>query len=441
MKKITFLMFFISVFTFAQVANVVVTTTNPANSAASVTNITAGNTFDVTFDYTTDQDIILTTEVEFVTFGGTTSSFAIVGSGQDFNLAAGTSGTLTATLTFPTANPIVGADSGTETTWTFPGGDDNTEATRNTPLSLTTSGAGSNAGMRIKFSTDDAGDTITGSAGDFPFSGVTNIEFRDLDFNDIDGVAIPPPTGGITFTLNAPSAVVPVGTLEYGQPFDIAGFTYTSTEDIPDLTVALELIGFGTQTRSFEIPGTAVLVSDTPLTAGTDQSLPTMTLTLPANDTFTDGDGNVWTIGPGGTSDVTVTPPGGPAETQVNTRIKFTSSNEDNTINGLPNNGGGNFGGTGTNIEFRDILIDNITGTTLSIIDFDFSTVSVYPNPTSDLITISGLNNIEEITIHNTLGQLVKNVKNTNTVDISDLENGIYFLETNNQLKRKVLKN
>lgn len=435
-------MFLVSTFTFAQVANVIITSTDPANSAASVANITAGGDFDVTFDYSTDQDIVLTTEVEFVTFSGGTSSFALVGSGQEFTLAAGTSGTLTATLTFPTANPIIGSDIGNETTFTFPGGDDNTEATRNTPLSLTTSGAGANAGMRVKFSTDDPADIVTGSAGNFPFNdSVTNIEFRDLDFNDIDGVATPPPTGGITFALTAPSAVVPVGSLEYGEPFDISGFTYTSTEDIPDLTVALELIGFGTQTRSFEIPGTAVLVSDTPLAAGTDQPLPTMTITFPSSDTFTDGDGNVWTIGPGGTSDVTVTPPGGTAETQVNTRIQFTTSNADNIINGSPSSGGGDFGGSGTNIEFRDILIDNITGTTLSINDFDFSTVSVYPNPTSNLITISGLNNIEQITIHNMLGQLVKNVKNTNTVDISDLENGIYFLETNNQLKRKILKN
>jgi len=89
--------------------------------------------------------------------------------------------------------------------------------------------------------------------------------------------------------------------------------------------------------------------------------------------------------------------------------------------------------------DFRGIKVNPVLST--NDFNFDFVNVSLHPNPTKGIINITGLNNIEKITIHNMLGQLVKIVENTNTLNISDLETGMYFLETNNGLKRKVLKN
>lgn len=55
---------------------------------------------------------------------------------------------------------------------------------------------------------------------------------------------------------------------------------------------------------------------------------------------------------------------------------------------------------------------------------------SVYPNPSTNFITISLENNLtlEKVSIYNSLGQIVKN-SNTNLVDISELAIGSYYLE------------
>ena len=54
-------------------------------------------------------------------------------------------------------------------------------------------------------------------------------------------------------------------------------------------------------------------------------------------------------------------------------------------------------------------------------------TYNVYPNPTTGLVTIEG-ENIDYISIYNSVGQLVNIAKNVNnTVDMSAYENGVYF--------------
>ncbi|MDV7185856.1 T9SS type A sorting domain-containing protein [Lutibacter sp. TH_r2] len=99
---------------------------------------------------------------------------------------------------------------------------------------------------------------------------------------------------------------------------------------------------------------------------------------------------------------------------------------------------------TGTELVAGDVYyIDNIKqllNSTLSIENVALNHIKVYPNPTSDFIHISDLTDIETISIHNVLGKEVKSFKAQKTIDISNLSTGIYYLQTNNGLKRKIIK-
>lgn len=69
-----------------------------------------------------------------------------------------------------------------------------------------------------------------------------------------------------------------------------------------------------------------------------------------------------------------------------------------------------------------------------------FKNVSVFPNPTSGNISISDLKGAKIIYIVNVLGQTVKTMEASLSVDISDLVSGVYFLQTDNGLKRRIVK-
>ena len=72
---------------------------------------------------------------------------------------------------------------------------------------------------------------------------------------------------------------------------------------------------------------------------------------------------------------------------------------------------------------------------------FDFS---VYPIPTTGILNIQSKTAITQIEIHNLLGQLVKSNNNKNTIDISSVRQGCYFIklkdENGNIGTQKVLK-
>lgn len=71
--------------------------------------------------------------------------------------------------------------------------------------------------------------------------------------------------------------------------------------------------------------------------------------------------------------------------------------------------------------------------------------IRLFPNPTSDLLTISG-NNIANATlnIYNSLGQLIVKKENQNNttlvLDVADFETGIYFVEVNQNGTFQTLK-
>ena len=56
------------------------------------------------------------------------------------------------------------------------------------------------------------------------------------------------------------------------------------------------------------------------------------------------------------------------------------------------------------------------------------SSLEIYPNPSSDIITVFGLK-VKQIKIYNNLGQLMLEAENTNLLNISSLLAGVYFIK------------
>lgn len=67
----------------------------------------------------------------------------------------------------------------------------------------------------------------------------------------------------------------------------------------------------------------------------------------------------------------------------------------------------------------------------LSVPETPANLLSLYPNPTSSIISLSGLKNRPYIySLYNSAGQLVKQANNTsNTIDITDKPAGLYFVK------------
>ena len=63
-----------------------------------------------------------------------------------------------------------------------------------------------------------------------------------------------------------------------------------------------------------------------------------------------------------------------------------------------------------------------------NIVEFNkTNTLTVYPNPASNFITIV-VNGIQELHIFSATGQEIKVDVNASQVDVSDFENGLYYI-------------
>lgn len=88
-----------------------------------------------------------------------------------------------------------------------------------------------------------------------------------------------------------------------------------------------------------------------------------------------------------------------------------------------------------------NIIVDEGTNSELQNLD---ATTFIYPNPSDGNIIINSANKIDNFEIINSIGQIVKsynNDNNNNTVrlDLSNLENGIYFIKINNASLHKMI--
>jgi hypothetical protein len=88
----------------------------------------------------------------------------------------------------------------------------------------------------------------------------------------------------------------------------------------------------------------------------------------------------------------------------------------------------GNPAGAGT------VFIDNVyfSSTPLATTSFNLAEVKMYPNPATDIVTITAVNAIDSVSIYSVLGQEIKQLQfNTNavSVDIADLQAGMYVVK------------
>ncbi len=93
--------------------------------------------------------------------------------------------------------------------------------------------------------------------------------------------------------------------------------------------------------------------------------------------------------------------------------------------------------------NISEALTVTTTNSVTSIANIIEKNVMVYPNPASSYVTVSGLNTGSEIKIYNTSGQLVieKTAEaSTETLDISQLRQGLYLLITENHIERIAVK-
>ena len=101
-----------------------------------------------------------------------------------------------------------------------------------------------------------------------------------------------------------------------------------------------------------------------------------------------------------------------------------------------------NAGGFPYAIAFDDVtLVDNGT---LSTPDFNTSSITAYPNPVKNRLTISYTQNITGIEVYNLIGQkvMIANTAsaNSNTVDMSTLTAGTYLVKINTENGTKTIK-
>jgi len=64
-------------------------------------------------------------------------------------------------------------------------------------------------------------------------------------------------------------------------------------------------------------------------------------------------------------------------------------------------------------------------------------TFSVYPNPVTDILNIKSGINIIQLEIYNQLGQLILFESDTNSIDISNLNQGVYFVKVTDEIGNK----
>lgn len=82
-------------------------------------------------------------------------------------------------------------------------------------------------------------------------------------------------------------------------------------------------------------------------------------------------------------------------------------------------------------------------GGTLSTMSNLVTSFVMFPNPATNVVKISGINNLESIKVYSILGSLELKVDNTNTFDVSKLSSGVHFVQIikgNSTITRKLIK-
>ncbi len=95
----------------------------------------------------------------------------------------------------------------------------------------------------------------------------------------------------------------------------------------------------------------------------------------------------------------------------------------------------------GDGFYFDDMKVTTLNSASLSNDNFVFDNLIISPNPASTTLNFNTISEIENYKIHTISGQLLASDKvNLNKIDISNLSNGVYFLELNKNEIKKVFK-
>lgn len=79
----------------------------------------------------------------------------------------------------------------------------------------------------------------------------------------------------------------------------------------------------------------------------------------------------------------------------------------------------------------------------LGVTDLSISNLKIYPNPTTSFVTINSTSIIDKIDVYNLLGSKIHTTTNTNTLDLSKYNSGIYTLKIhsgNQFVNKKIIK-
>ena len=90
-----------------------------------------------------------------------------------------------------------------------------------------------------------------------------------------------------------------------------------------------------------------------------------------------------------------------------------------------------------------EVYIDNLSlieANTASIGDLSDTKIDMYPNPTDGMVHISGKESVDVIRVFNISGQLIKEVVNASTLDLSSQRSGLYMIEIENEGETSVGK-
>jgi surface protein len=90
------------------------------------------------------------------------------------------------------------------------------------------------------------------------------------------------------------------------------------------------------------------------------------------------------------------------------------------------------------------IIDAGIDCSTASVDDQNQLDISIYPNPTSDIVYIDGNYTQLKVVVYDILGKQVMNKSITNSIDISQLEKGVYILKLSDGAKlttQRIIKN
>jgi hypothetical protein len=71
------------------------------------------------------------------------------------------------------------------------------------------------------------------------------------------------------------------------------------------------------------------------------------------------------------------------------------------------------------------------------------SDLSVYPNPTNNVIKVATNNVIKKLELYNSNGQLLKSINNSNEIDLNEFTVGVYWLKVimdNSSETKKIVK-